>query len=169
MSRRMPPPPGPMGPPFHRGDRPAFPVSGMIGRKMTPPGCTPQVMPGLDPKHFGKGIIIDILTDNDGISQNDLAKQLNIRPQSMSEALNKLCEDGIVEKRPNENDKRGSLVYLTEEGRRIASGMVKGRLRFAKEFFEPLSEEEQLQLYGLLEKLVNAKSGSEMKKEGNIL
>ncbi len=99
------------------------------------------------------GRILDLLLHEDGVSQNTLASKLNVRPQSLSEMLGKMEERGHITRRANENDKRETLVFLTETGRKIHAEFYNRRLECAKTFLAPLSEAEQAQLLLLLRKL----------------
>lgn len=59
-----------------------------------------------------------------------------------------------MERRVNENDKRVSNVYLTEEGRKIVNEIIiKARQEAVDFMFHGLSEEEEYQLLTLMVKL----------------
>ena len=55
----------------------------------------------------------------DGISQRELMEKLGIQPSSMSELLTKLENGGMIERRQNEEDRRYSNLYVSENGRRF--------------------------------------------------
>ena len=93
---------------------------------------------------------------NEGMSQKDLAFLLGIRPQSISEMLGKLEEQGFIERRTDENDKRVTKVFLTEKGREHAEHCAETHQAMAADVFSVLSEEEKDQLMTILEKLSNA-------------
>lgn len=65
----------------------------------------------------GQGRVLALLKMQHNISTKDLAYLLGIRPQSLNELLNKLEKQGLVERRPSENDKRVLLVQITEKGK----------------------------------------------------
>jgi DNA-binding MarR family transcriptional regulator len=50
-------------------------------------------------------------------SVSDLAKAEQMRPQSMAQTVSELEADGLVERRPDPDDRRRALVQLTEHGR----------------------------------------------------
>lgn len=101
----------------------------------------------------GRGRILNALAREDGISQRLLAERLEIRPQSLSETVVKLCEEGFVTRSASEQDKREILVFITEKGRVRASEIRARREAFAAEFFSVLTKDEQKQLRDILTKL----------------
>ena len=107
------------------------------------------------PCHHGTGrILTKLVHQGDGISQAALAEKINIRPQSLSEALTKMEERGWIDRRPNPQDKRGTLVYLTEEGRAQEKRLAARRSVAADHLFSSLNEEEKEALSALLSKIL---------------
>ncbi len=49
----------------------------------------------------------------------DLAAYLHIQPQSLTRVLTELEQRGLITRRPDEVDRRRSLLEITEEGRRL--------------------------------------------------
>ncbi len=101
----------------------------------------------------GQNRVLAALMMQDGTSQKDLAYLLGIRPQSLSEALAKLEESGMIERRHNEEDRRVVNVYLTDAGRDRALKAAEDRKRSAADIFSVLTEEEKDQLSAILGKL----------------
>jgi DNA-binding MarR family transcriptional regulator len=52
----------------------------------------------------------------DGISVSGLAELARVRKQTMAQAVEELERMGYVERRPNPDDRRSRLVFLTERG-----------------------------------------------------
>ena len=98
--------------------------------------------------------ILRIIGEEEGISQKKLAEYFRIRPQSLSELLGKLEKDGYVTRRQNEQDKRETLVYLTEQGKQRAEEVEAARSQQTAALFSPLTDEEKETLIALLEKLI---------------
>lgn len=107
-------------------------------------------------RFFGYGHILDLLTQNEGLSQREISEALNIRPQSASEAITSMESQGLVEKRANEQDKRSSLIYITQEGRDRQIAIREERICNAKRIFAPLTDEEKETLFALLNKTTAA-------------
>ena len=91
-----------------------------------------------------------------GLTQQQLAQMLGIRPQSASEAVTNLEEQGLVEKSPNPQDKRSYLLYITPEGQKQQEETQKRRQENARRILEPLTAEEKNTLQTLLQKVVSA-------------
>lgn len=104
----------------------------------------------------GQGFILFRLGEENGLTQADLARRAWVRPATLSAALQRLEEEGFIERRPDPADARISRVYLTAKGeatRRQAEAVwqeVEAELRAI------LSEEERGRLLMLLEKLRDA-------------
>lgn len=103
-----------------------------------------------------QGHLLRELSENDGLTQKELSAQLQIRPASLGELVKKLEQNGYVQRCVNENDKRISNVYMTEEGRKIVSEVEQARKMMVDSIFSSLSEEEQSQLSGLIGKLIDS-------------
>lgn len=90
---------------------------------------------------------------NGSISQRRLAEHIAVSPQSMSESLAKLENDGYITRQKNQLDKRETIVSLTPAGAEHSSELAEKMHSQAHHFLEPLSEEEKKTLYSLLKKL----------------
>lgn len=113
----------------------------------------------------GQGLVLRMLAENDGMTQSEIAEKLDIRPSSLGELVRKLVENGFVERRQNEKDKRVINVYLTEKGREIEGQFINKRQQSAESWCAGLSEDEKEQLSGLLGKLISSMEES-MSKDG---
>lgn len=58
-------------------------------------------------------------TPPDGIQVSELTKLAHVRKQTMTQAVEELEKLGYVERRPDPNDRRGRLVFLTERGKAV--------------------------------------------------
>ena len=76
----------------------------------------PQIPNRRKPSFPGFGHILDLLAEHDGMSQQQIAEMLHIRPQSVSEAIKGLENRGLIRRLPNEQDRRSSLIYITQQG-----------------------------------------------------
>lgn len=113
------------------------------------------------PHHHGfsrpsQGRALSILREKGSVSRKELMELLDLRSGSMSELLGKLERQGLVSRRPDENDKRGFIFSMTEEGRANAPEHGKWLAEHADVLFSSLSDEERQQLGGILGKLADA-------------
>ena len=112
-----------------------------------------QMPPG-PPRNQGRGRMLATLHDCGPMSQSQLACRLDIRPQSLSELLGKAEAEGLIERRQSEEDKRQTIVSITEAGHERVAGFRETHRRRAQAFCAPLTEEEKSTLIVLLEKLL---------------
>ena len=108
-------------------------------------------------RNTGKGRMIKIIRERGEIPQTNLAQMLGIRPQSLSEAVIRLCDEGIVERKRSEYDRRITILSLTEYGLECSEKMEEGRIAWAEDFMSPLSDKEKESLRAILTKLIEAK------------
>ncbi|MCD7783281.1 MAG: MarR family transcriptional regulator [Firmicutes bacterium] len=128
-----------------------------------PPGMPPEGLPprGRDNRPFriGRGQIITMLSKRDGVTQKELSEMMCIRPQSLSEALTKLEDEGMIRRERSETDKREVNVFITDAGRACCEDIHRRHEAHAAEFFSALTEEEKQTLGELLTKLVESHDG----------
>lgn len=65
----------------------------------------------------GQGRILSVLKVKDGFSTKELSELFNISVSSLNESLNKLEQNGYIEKLPSSDDKRILIIRLTEKGK----------------------------------------------------
>ena len=93
--------------------------------------------------------------------QREIAEVLMINPSSLSEAIDKLEADRYLERNVDPNDRRATLITLTEKGRARAYEVEDERAEALKSFFTPLTEDEKVQLCELINKLLEAEDKPE--------
>ncbi len=104
-------------------------------------------------RHRGFGHILELLSRTNGMSQQQIADALGIRPQSVSEAVNLLEERGFIRKEVSDKDRRVTLIYVTEAGQLHEQGLARERDERAQQLFSVLSTEEKETLLALLAKI----------------
>lgn len=53
----------------------------------------------------------------EGLKQAELAEMLDLQPITLTRLLDRLCANGLVERRPDPNDRRANRLYLTPAAR----------------------------------------------------
>ena len=74
----------------------------------------------------------------------------------MTNRLDRLEAAGLVERRPDSNDRRGKLIGLTASGRRLIDDTIAKHVGNEVQLLSALSTPEQLKLNALLRKLIGA-------------
>ncbi len=68
-------------------------------------------------------IVLFRLREQEGLSQVDLADVLELQPISLVRLLDRLVEQGLVERRSDPRDRRANRLFLTRAGRRLADDL----------------------------------------------
>ena len=53
----------------------------------------------------------------EGLKQSELAEMLDLQPITLTRLLDRLCENGLIERRADPNDRRAKRLYLTAQAR----------------------------------------------------
>lgn len=99
-------------------------------------------------------ILMELYTIGEGISQRVLVDTLHFKPATVSEQLEILINQGLVEKHIDMMDKRISVVSLTNRGREEAKAMVHKREQDLEAMFTDLTPAEKDILYSLLQRIM---------------
>jgi len=65
------------------------------------------------------------LERHEGANQSDLADFLEIQPITLTRLVDRLCDSGLVERRPDPTDRRAKLLYLTPAARPLLAQISK--------------------------------------------
>lgn len=57
------------------------------------------------------------LERHEGLKQSDLAEILDIQPITLTRLVDRLCDNGLIERRPDPHDRRAKRLYLTAAAR----------------------------------------------------
>ena len=85
--------------------------------------------------------------------QADVARRLMVTAPVVTRLAANLVDAGLMERRPDPNDRRAVVLALTDTGRRRARAMRRDLLAAAGELLEPLPEERRDALAAALEEL----------------
>lgn len=61
--------------------------------------------------------VLSRLNRCEGLKQSELAELLDLQPISLTRLLDRLAENGLIERRPDPNDRRANRLYLTPAAR----------------------------------------------------
>jgi len=115
---------------------------------------------GLSPATFAVLITLARVGDGAGVSQRRLMDELGLTSGTISLRMNKLVEEGLIERREDPASRRNTLITLTEKGRELFERAVPAHLQNERRLLSALSDGERETLEALLRKLLVEFEGS---------
>lgn len=112
-------------------------------------------------------VLVVLANRDEGLRQKEIAEEIRVNPSSMSELIDKLENDGYVERTLDPSDKRATRIVLTEKGRVRAHELEDGRNERLNKMFRSLTEDEKGELVRLLDKLMD--KGNHLSGKENLL
>jgi len=110
----------------------------------------------------GQGRILFALWQHDNVPINDLTKRTLLRKSTLSELLDNLEAAGYVKRIQSEEDRRKTLIQLTEKTRKLQSTYIKLSADMTEIFYKGFTPEEidglELYLHRILKNLVSQES-----------
>ena len=97
--------------------------------------------------------ILEMLLHKGPQPVNVLGLHVDLNPASISVAVDRLYERGLVNREESPNDRRIRVVSLTTKGRKLISAAFRRHAELIETLFSVLSADEQAQLQTLLRKL----------------
>ena len=88
------------------------------------------------------------------LSPTRLYEAAMISSGGMTARLDRLERAGLVERRPDPGDRRGKLIALTAQGRKLADATITRHVANEQRLLAPLTRAEQEKLNALLKKLI---------------
>ena len=96
---------------------------------------------------------LGVLTRHGPVRLGTLSEHLRIAPRSATEVVDSLAAAGLVERRPDPDDRRATRVALTSRGGEAAAGIRAARAAEADDFFARLDADDRTVLARILAKL----------------
>jgi len=103
--------------------------------------------------HSGQVFILISLWEQDGQSQIELAKNLNLTPPSINKMVKSLAREKFVKFKNSKEDGRIVRVYLTEKGSESRQAVEEQWQKLESQILINFSETEKLILFQLFDKL----------------
>lgn len=100
--------------------------------------------------------MLHLVLHQPGISQATAAEQLGITPASFSNSVRVMETQGLIERRPNPDDARVLLLYLTPAGRQIFEQVFNSFVSTCADLLSVLPDNERRHLVELLEWVLTA-------------
>jgi DNA-binding MarR family transcriptional regulator len=96
---------------------------------------------------------LGVLTRHGVMRLSELSEHLHIAPRSATEVVDELEQRGLVERRSDPNDRRVTLVALTDHGKKVSTAIRSARDVEAERFFGGLSASDRTHLARILREL----------------
>jgi MarR family transcriptional regulator, transcriptional regulator for hemolysin len=90
----------------------------------------------------------------EGLKQSELAEMLDVQPITLTRLVDRLCDNGLIERRPDPNDRRVKRLFLTAQARPLMQRLTALGEAIMAEVLAGISEEE---IKLMLSKLGHAK------------
>ena len=99
--------------------------------------------------------ILKILSIENGINQNELARRVHLKGSTVSVALCEMEKQGYVVRRPSENDLRKINVFITAKGYELKKEIDKMVEALEEKMLSSLSDTEKANLKNYLLKILD--------------
>jgi len=90
--------------------------------------------------------LLSTLTEQEGISQSELAERLYVTKGNVSGLVDRLVQAGLVERRAIAGDRRSYAMHLTPEGRRLAEAGIAAQRDFVASTLGKLGSDDLAEL-----------------------
>ncbi len=83
----------------------------------------------------------------------NIAEFFSLSPRTVTEAIDALEREGLLERQPDPSDRRAKLIHLTEKGRAAVNRTAPIRHQIIAQTFGVLDERERAQMLEMLQKV----------------
>lgn len=119
-------------------------LSSFIKAKLEPFNLAPE-----------QNLIMMLLWENDGLTQNELVKRLNKDKTNIARMASSLEKKGFIKRSECPNDRRSVKLFLTECGKELGTSVIPIAEQFNEIVRNGLTNEELLELERLLSKITD--------------
>ncbi|MCW5688947.1 MAG: MarR family transcriptional regulator [Pseudolabrys sp.] len=92
--------------------------------------------------------VLSRLNRSEGLKQSELAELLDLQPISLTRLLDRLAENGLIERRPDPTDRRVNRLYLTPAARPLLDELTALGEELMSQVLEGLDDESVSKLLG---------------------
>lgn len=117
-------------------------LTNYIKNKLAPNNLAPE-----------QNLIMMVLWEQDGLTQNKIAKKLGKDKINITRMIYNLEQKGFIKRISGKEDKRLSTVYLTEKGKNLANTIIPITEEFNEIVCKGISNEELLEVRRILSKM----------------
>lgn len=123
----------------------------------------------LEPYRIGHGqfLFLMVLYRKDGLTQEELARNLNIHKGTTTRAVRKLEQSGYVRREQDQTDLRANRVFLTEKAIKFEPVLADILNRWTRILGTGLTDEEFKQAFNLLTRMAQSAVNYMREEKGN--
>lgn len=113
--------------------------------------------------------VLNRLQRQEGATQTEMAEALEIQPISLMRLVDRLCAQGLVERRAHAHDRRVNLLHLTDSGREVLERLLPLGREVAGDVLDTMSEAQAIDLLHkllLIKKNIKTASGKRAIAQG---
>jgi len=103
--------------------------------------------------HTGQDALLKCLIAKNGQTMGELAKQLAVRPPTVTKMVSRMCAQHLIRRANSQDDNRVSHVFITEQGASLLKNIKKTRKAAEKLAFAGRSRKNRHRLNRLLLKV----------------
>lgn len=112
------------------------------------------------------------LARSEGLKQAELAELMDIQPISLTRLIDRLCESGLIERRPDPRDRRANRLYLLPAAQPVLESLAERRAEIMRVALGDMAPAETRKLVARLDtvkdnvrKAIQAHQGGQAAKE----
>ncbi|MDQ2896734.1 MAG: MarR family transcriptional regulator [Actinomycetota bacterium] len=114
----------------------------------------------------GQWPILLALLQQDGLTQAELVRRLDLEQPTVANTLKRMHRDGLIQRVPHPTDGRQEHVHLTDRGRTLAPQLMEMAAEVNRAALAGLSPEEALTLLELLHRVIDNLRADIIEKSG---
>ena len=96
-----------------------------------------------------------MLFEQDGLTQAELCRRINVEQPTMANTLQRMERDGLIRRKSDTTDKRRALVYLTPRAREIQAKVMESARAVSNQTVKGLSAADQDDMFRLVACMVD--------------
>lgn len=103
--------------------------------------------------YAGQDQIMLALGRDEGMTPGQLATRIGVRPPTVTKTINRLQEQGFVERRSSKSDARQSHIHLTDAGRGALAAIERAIRKTEKRALAGLKKKDRKRLNSILQQI----------------
>jgi DNA-binding MarR family transcriptional regulator len=106
---------------------------------------------GVAPGQFAPLVM---LFEQDGLTQAELCRRINVEQPTMANTLERMERDGLIKRKPDAADRRRALVFLTQKAKDVRAQVMEGVREVSNRTVAQISAADQDAIFRLLARMV---------------